>query len=81
MGTINVKVDASLLADLLKPNFTYEACEELIDFLNGFCGEDESWHLGDLAISFSEVPADYASDYKEDCIIAWLKNGNIIVTN
>lgn len=80
MDTINIKVTATTLAELL-PNFTYEACEALIDYFYDCGAENESFYLGDLAISFSEVPAGCEDEYEEERIIATLNNGNILVAN
>lgn len=76
---INVRISASTLCDLLAPHFTYEACEKICEYLEE-CGFEKPLLLGDIAISFSEVPADYIDDYDDDNIIATLPNGNILVS-
>lgn len=74
---INIKVNASLLCDLLAPKFTYDACEAICEYLEEF--ESESFYLGDIAISFCEIDADEIEDYEEDSVIAVLKNGNAVI--
>lgn len=76
---INVRISASTLCDLLAPRFTYEACEKICEYLED-CGVEQPLLLGDIVISFSEVPADYIDDYEEENIIATLRNGNILVS-
>lgn len=76
---INVALTAGDLCRLMNGRFTYEACEAICDLVES-CGEAEPFRIGDLAISFSELPAEYASDYDADeQIIIFLDNGNILV--
>ena len=76
--TINLTVTSTTLCDLLEGKFTYEGCEALCQYLDD-CGVTEPMRLGDIAISFSEVPASWANEYNEEDIIAHLENGNILV--
>lgn len=75
---INIKVNASLLCDLLAPKFSYDACEAICDYLEEF--ESESFYLGDIAISFCEIDAEDIEDYEEENIIAIMKNGKAVIT-
>lgn len=75
---INIKVDENLLCELCAPKFTLEACEAIINYLNEMDPND-SFYVGDICISFSEIPSDWAAD--EDTIIATLNNGNVVIAN
>ena len=75
---INIKVNASLLCDLLAPRFTYDACEAICEYLEEY--ENESFYLGDIAISFCEIDADDLDEYEEENVIAILKNGNAVIS-
>lgn len=77
---MTIKITASMLCDLCKGCFTYEATEAICDYFDE-CGCDCAPTIGDICISFSEVPADWRNDYDEECIIAELENGNIVVAN
>lgn len=79
MNIINIKVTAGFLCDLCNGKLTYEACEAIVDYLADCCGENDSFYLADILLSFAELPADYKSEYSEDEIIAELRNGNIVV--
>lgn len=78
MNTINVTITANVLCNLLNGRLSCEACEALCQYLDDY-GITEPLRLGDIVISFSEVPANWADEYDEKNIIAHLKNGNIIV--
>lgn len=75
---INIKIDENLLCDLCAPKFSTEACEAIINYLNEMTPND-SFLIGDICISFSEIPSDWADD--EDRVIATLSNGNVLIEN
>lgn len=78
---INLKVSASTLCELMRGTFTLQACEALCELLED-CAPGDSFTVGDLAVSFSELPGDYITDYNEDeTMIIHLDNGNILVAN
>lgn len=76
---INIKITAMMLCDLCGGKFTLEACEAICDFFEE-CGCAEPCSIGDICISFSEVPADWTDEYNEDNTIAVLDNGNVLIT-
>lgn len=76
--TINIKVTSSMLCDLCGGRFTYEACEAICNYLED-CDCDEPMMIGDICISFSEIPADWTDEYDEDTLVATLDNGNVLV--
>lgn len=75
-----IQITASTLCDLCAPHFTYEAAEAICDYFDE-CGVgiNSVPSIGDICISFSEIPADWHDEYDEDAIIAELDNGNILV--
>lgn len=75
---INIRITAETLTTLLAPRFTITACERICELLEE-AGEAESWLLGDIAISFTEMPREWVDELDEDT--AWwdLENGNILV--
>lgn len=76
--TINLKVTPTFLCDLLGGRMSYEACEAIVNYINDCGSESDSFYLGDIAISFAEMPADeIASD--DESIIAVLENGYVVV--
>lgn len=73
----NVKLSAAGLSYYL-PRFSIEGLEALAAYLED-CAPSESFYIGDLDICFAEVPAEWAYEYDEECILARLGNGNILV--
>lgn len=80
---MTIKVNASLLADLCAPHFTYDACQAIIDDIDSCCGDEAGFMVGDIIISYCEVPTEdvieYPEDYPEDIIVAILSNGNTLI--
>jgi hypothetical protein len=73
---MKITITAIMLCDLLGGKFTLEACEKLCKLYE----ESECAPLiGDIACSFSEMPADWADEEDEENIIARLNNGNVLV--
>lgn len=77
--TINLKVTSSMLCDLCGGRFTYEACEAICNYFDE-CGCDEPMMIGDICISFSEIPASWVDEYNEENLIAPLANGNVLIS-
>ena len=76
---MKITVTAIMLCDLLGGKFTLEACEALCDWYVAV--EDNSYApaIGDLACSYSEMPADWVDEEDEENIIARLDNGNVLI--
>lgn len=74
---MTVFITATMLCDLCGGHFTYEGAQVLYDY----CEEVglEGWSIGDLIISFAEIPADWEDETDEKHIIARLQNGNILI--
>lgn len=57
----------------------YDACEAICEYIEECCGE-ESFYLGDIAISFAEIAKEDVEEYDEENIIAELPNGNVVIS-
>ena len=75
---INVSVTPMMLATLCGGHFTLEACGAICDYIEE-CSADEVFDIGDIVISFSEIPIEWINEYNEDQVIAVLNNGNAVV--
>lgn len=75
---INIRITAETLATLLAPKFTIAACERICELLEK-ADKAESWLLGDIAISFTEMPRKWADELDEETPWWDLENGNILV--
>lgn len=76
---MKITVSPSLLCDLLGGHFTLEACEAICEYCEEAGDRDFAPMIGDIAISFSEIPASWAEEEDEDAIIATLDNGNVVI--
>ena len=76
---MKITITAIMLCDLLGGKFTYEACEALCDWFEDVADSSFAPAIGDIACSFSEMPADYMDEEDEENIIARLENGNVLV--
>lgn len=76
---MKIEITAMTLASLLKDHFSYEACEEIVDYYEV---QDKVWKeyeaptLGDLCIYFAELDKEDADD---DDVVANLSNGKVLV--
>ena len=77
---MKITITAIMLCDLLGGKFTLEACEALCDWFEDETDSSFAPAIGDIACSFSEMPADWADEEDEENIIARLDNGNVLVT-
>lgn len=76
---MKIEITAMTLAFLLKDYFSYEACEEIVNYYETrgeVWGEYKVPTLGDLCIYFAELDKEDADD---DYIIANLSNGKVLV--
>ena len=76
---MKITITAMMLCDLLGGKFTLEACEALCDWFEDVATNDFAPAIGDIACSYSEMPADWVEDDDEENVIAWLNNGNVLV--
>lgn len=76
--TINVKVTPEMLCDMCGGRFTYDACEAICNYFEQ-CGNDEAVAIGDICISFSEIPSDWNDEYNDENLVALLDNGNALI--
>ena len=76
---MKITITAMMLCDLLGGKFTLEACEALCDWFEDMADNDFAPAIGDIACSFSEMPADWADEEDEERVIARLNNGNVLV--
>lgn len=76
--TINLKVTSSMLCDLCGGHFTLDACEAICNYFDE-CGCYEIMMVGDICISFAEIPAEWTDEYDEDTLVATLDNGNVLI--
>ena len=77
---MKITITAAMLCDLLGGKFTYEACEALCDWFEDVADSSFAPAIGDIACSFSEMPADFMDEDDEENVIARLDNGNVLVT-
>lgn len=77
--SMKIEITAMTLASLLKDHFSYEACEEIVNYYEEL---DETWErykaptLGDLCIHFAELNEE---DIDDDDVVAKLSNGKVLV--
>lgn len=76
---MKITITAIMLCDLLGGKFTLEACEALCDYFEDIATNDFAPAIGDIACSYSEMPADWVEDDDEVNVIALLNNGNVLV--
>ena len=76
---MKITITAIMLCDLLGGKFTLEACEALCDYFEDIATNDFAPAIGDIACSYSEMPADWVENDDEENVIAWLNNGNVLV--
>lgn len=76
---MKITITAIMLCDLLGGKFTLEACEALCDWFEDMADSSFAPAIGDIACSYSEMPASYMDEEDEENIIARLNNGNVLV--
>lgn len=74
---MKILVTAEMLCDLCGGHFTLDACKALCDYFDE-CGSNGDFTIGDICISFREVPADWIDEHGDDDVIAFLDNGNVL---
>ena len=77
---MKITITAIMLCDLLGGKFTLEACEALCDWFEDMADNSFAPAIGDIACSYSEMPADWADEEDEENIIARLDNGNVLIS-
>ena len=77
---MKITITAHMLCDLCGGKFTLEACEALCDWFEGIATNDFAPAIGDICVSYTEVNADDIEEDGEECIIARLDNGNVVLT-
>lgn len=77
---MKITITAIMLCDLLGGKFTLEACEALCDWFEEVATNDFAPAIGDIACSYSEMPADWADEEDEENVIARLGNGNVLIS-
>ena len=76
---MKITITAIMLCDLLGGKFTLEACEALCDWFEDVADNSFAPAIGDIACSYSEIPADYMDEEDEKSVIARLDNGNVLI--
>lgn len=74
---MTIFITATMLCDLCGDHFTSEGAEALYNHC-----EEMKWNgmsIGDLLVSFAEIPADWEDEIEDETIIARLQNGNILI--
>lgn len=75
---MKITITPMMLCDLCGGKFTLEACEALCDWFEEIGDRDFAPSIGDICVSFSEIPADDVEiDY--DNLITTLNNGNALI--
>lgn len=76
---MKITITAIMLCDLLGGKFTLKACEALCDWFEDVADNSFAPAIGDIACSYSEIPADYMDEEDEESVIARLDNGNVLI--
>ena len=76
---MKITITPMMLCDLLGGKFTCEACEALCNYFEETAGNDFAPHIGDIAVSYSEISADWLEEDDEEKVIARLENGNVLI--
>lgn len=78
---LNIAITSSMLCDLLQGQMSYCACDALVDWLEEAQEADRDFvpTIGDIAISYTEIPAENVEE--GDCVIAELNNGNALIAH
>lgn len=76
---MKITITAIMLCDLLGGKFTLEACEALCNWFEDVADNSFAPAIGDIACSYSEIPADYMDEEDEKSVIARLDNGNVLI--
>ena len=74
---MKITITPAMLCDLLDGKFTYEACEAICDLFDE-CNPEAAPYIGDIAISFGDLPAEYVAE-DDESIIAHLPCGNVLI--
>ena len=74
---MKITVTPMMLCDLLGGYFTLEACEKICDFY-AENDSDAAPHIGDIRVTFGEMPADSIDEEEGYYIISYLDNGNVL---
>lgn len=74
---MKITITAMMLCELLGGKMTLEACEALCDHFEDVAPNDFAPAIGDIACSYSEIPANWVDD--DTTVIAMLDNGNALV--
>lgn len=78
---MKIEIGPSILCDLLGGHFTLEACEVICELFEENEDSNSAPRIGDIAISFSEIPEEWTDDWNEDNLVAKLDNGNVVIFN
>lgn len=75
---MKITIIPMMLCDLCGGKFTLEACEALCDWFEEIGDRDFAPTIGDICVSYSEIPADDAEE-ESDNVVATLNNGNVVI--
>lgn len=73
---MRITVTPEMLCTLCGGKFTLEACNAICELFEE-CGEAPM--IGDICVSYGEIPADWTDEYDDDNLIATLDNGNVLI--
>lgn len=76
---MKITITAQTLCYLCEGTFTLEACEALCNWFEEIADRDFAPTIGDICISYSEIPAEDLEEDDEERIIAHLDNGNVLL--
>ena len=76
---MKIEITAMTLASLLKDHFSYEACEEIVDYykVQDEIRDYQAPTLGDLCVYFAELNKEDVDE--DDNVIASLSNDKVLV--
>ena len=75
---MTITITPEMLCDLCGGKFTLKACEAICNYFDEGC-EDACPRIGDIYVSFEEIPQNWLEEENEDDLIAVLDNGNALI--
>lgn len=75
---MDIRVTPETLCELCRGHFTLEACKALCDYFDDL-GSFDALSVGDLTMSYEEIPASWTDLYDDESLIESLSNGNVLV--
>ena len=75
---MKITITPSTLCNLCNGHFSLEACEAICNYFEE-CGDDFAPSIGDICVSFAEIPASWDDEWNDDNTVAFLDNGAVVI--